>query len=932
MNKRPIFYTLFILVSILLAVASCSSKKDAQAYLAKAKQYESEHKYQAAIIELKNLLQNDSQNTQARTLLATIYITIGDGVSAEKELNKAISLGVDKDNVIKDLVRALLLQGKHDEAIQQITINDSWPADKRSDMLLLQGNAYLTKDEYANAKNSFQKALALNASNSAATIGLAKLAYIDDKPEQAEKLLASIGSGDPNVSDALLLKARYAQSQQRLDKAQDLYQQALKISQARNLENASLYIQSQLAMVQIKDHKLDEALQNVNQVLNTAPNFVIAIYARGLIAYLQKDYDKAIEYLQRVISAAPDHMPTTLLLGAIQFAKGNYEQSNNFLTKFVSEVPTHIQARKLLGYVRLRLHKPDEAMEILKSGTDSLQKDDAQLLAIIGEAASVGGDTQLGVDYLQRAKKIQPNNSGIRAELAKVYLSQGTYDKAIQELETISGNANENEQAKRLLIYTYLRKQDFSEARKTTQALIKDSPDNPAWWVVLGGVELIAGNRDEARKNLNKALSIRANFAPARLNLARLELEDGQLLNASHQFETVLEAEPKNGAALLGMAQIAEKSGDTKQALDWLEKARQSDKDAIVPRLVLGRYYLRNEKYDQALVIAKEAFAADGNNIQVLRMLALTYIKLKQEDEALNTYQRVAKKDPKNPQWQYEIGNIYSGSKRFEQARLSYNKALQLNKEFLPAMVNLAGVDIQQGKFDNALKKSEQIKNQFPKSSAGFMVAGDVYVQEKKMQQAQKEYIAGFNLEPSLVFVNKIFLASGALNDYTKSVEVSNQWLTTHPDDLTAHMYLGLAYQYLNQSDKAEQAFEKVLESDPKNVMALNNLAFLLINSNNKRALQYADQARQLAPNNFAVMDTYGWVLTVGGDARQGAEVLQNALAKSDDNPSVTYHYAYALQKNNDTSKAVALLEKIVQSQVSFPEQADAKKLLQTIK
>jgi len=46
----------------------------------------------------------------------------------------------------------------------------------------------------------------------------------------------------------------------------------------------------------------------------------------------------------------------------------------------------------------------------------------------------------------------------------------------------------------------------------------------------------------------------------------------------------------------------------------------------------------------------------------------------------------------------------------------------------------------------------------------------------------------------------------------------------------------------------------------------------------------------------------------------------------------VTYHYAYALQKNNDTSKAVALLEKIVQSQVSFPEQADAKKLLQTIK
>ena len=77
--------------------------------------------------------------------------------------------------------------------------------------------------------------------------------------------------------------------------------------------------------------------------------------------------------------------------------------------------------------------------------------------------------------------------------------------------------------------------------------------------------------------------------------------------------------------------------------------------------------------------------------------------------------------------------------------------------------------------------------------------------------------------------------------------------------------------------------YRKVLEKDSRNLMALNGLAYLLADQANQpdEALQYAQQAKELAPNNAAVDDTLGWVYYCKGlypIAAIGVKISRNPL------------------------------------------------------
>ena len=921
--------SLFVFLIVVATGSGCSSKQDIETHMRNAQLYEKEGNHKSAIIELKNVLQADPNHGEGRKLLGTVYLEIGDGVSAEKELGRAIDLGISKQEVSLSLARSQVMQGKYDEALGNLSVDTESAPDRKATVEVVRGDAYLGKGELQNASSAFQNALSIDNQNGAARIGLAQLATIEQEYQKAENFLAPISDEDEYAVDKLLVKATIAKQQSNYEEVEQNYRKAFNLSKERAGGNRALNIQGELVIALLANRKVDEALDNANQLLKSAPKSPFAKYLRGLVAYQQKDYNTVFEYLTAVLSQVPEHLPSSLLLGASSYATGNYEQANTHLTTFVNKVPTHIHARKLLGVVRLRLNKPEEAVDILKSASKAQQDSDAQLLAIIGQAVSASGDSELGVSYLKRAKNALPESDSIRAELARVYMSQGAYDKAVSELEDIKGEGKNK--ARVLLVYSHLRKEDFVQARKVASELVSEEPGNPAWQVVAGGVEMLAGERMLARKYFNKAIELKNDFALARINLARMEFEEGNLKGARNQFDKILAQDEKNITALLGMAQVAERYGDVGQAVSWLEKARVADEKALLPRVVLGRYYFKTGKYNDALVVAREAASVKQDNVEILRLIAASLIKLDQTGEALEVYQQVIAKNPDNPQWHFEIANIHRGMKNINLATASLKKALTLDKNFLPAKAVLVELDIESNKLDEAIDGATDLKQQFPKSSAGYLLLGEIYTRQKDLKKAQQSYLDGYRVEASLVLVNKIFLLSNALNNYDKSITVIQDWLQKHPADSVARMYLGLSYQATNKFDSAKKEYEQVIEKQPNNVMALNNMAYLLIEKDSASALDFAERARKLAPDNFAILDTYGWVLTKSGKTEEGLEVLQQALDKSNGNPSVSFHYAVALSRNNEKEKAVSILSQITQGTQEFPELADARNLLKKL-
>ncbi|HEY5604478.1 MAG TPA: XrtA/PEP-CTERM system TPR-repeat protein PrsT [Gammaproteobacteria bacterium] len=918
-----------ILLLMALLLTACDSKEDVAAHMQKAQTLQSEGKYRAAVIELKNVLQQDPDHREARYMLGTISVTIGDGLSAEKHLTKAESLGVAADRVQVPMIKALMLQGKYDEALNRMAVIDrNVPAETQSELLVLGGEVYLAKGDIGNAVNSFEAASKLNQKNATAILGLAKVSLVKGDLEKAESQVSAISESDENAVEMLLLKAELASKRQQLDEAERLYRRALDITEQRNLRNAEINVRGKLAFILLVNNKIDEASQQISHLQKAAPDNLFPKYLRGLVAYQKKEFDVALEYLQQVTSKAPDHMPSILLLGSVHYAKGNLEQANTYLTTFVNNVPTHIQARKLLGVVRLKMNRPGEAVEVLETAANSAQ-DDSALLALIGQAATYSGNTELGVDYLKKAKKAKPESSVIRSELAKVYLRQGAYDSAIKELEAISGD--DADQAKLLLVYTHLRKENFAGARATVKDMLTQKPASPAWWTVSGGVEMLAGNRLKARADFNKALEIQNDFIHARLNLAKMEIEDGRLDEAKSQFDKILSVDAKNISALMGMAQVAEQSGEVEQALAWVEKARQANERALLPRLVLGRYFYKSGEFEKSLAVAREAARFQPNNAEVVRLLAASLVQLGKTGEALETYQDIIKKEPENPQWYVGIADLHRSMKNTSSARSALQKAISLQANYLPAKALLASIDMQEDKLDDAMAMAKRITKEHSHSSVGYMLTGDVYTKQNKLREAQQAYIQGFALEPSVVLVNKIFLLSEPLKNFDTSIEIIQRWLKDHPQDANSRMYLALAYQQLKQPDAAQAEYKTILEQQPDNVMALNNMAYLLIGTDIKSALEFAGQAYKIVPGNFAIMDTYGWILLQSGATDKAIPILKDAVDKSNANPSVRYHYAAALAQSGDKNGAKTILREITEAKKPFPEMADASKLLARI-
>ena len=104
-------------------------------YLEDAKAYQGKGEHRAAIIQLKNALQQEGSNREARLLIAQSYLKLGDGASAEKELKRARELGATPQQVLPLLGQAYLQQQKFRQVLDELKADKDAPAALRAELL-----------------------------------------------------------------------------------------------------------------------------------------------------------------------------------------------------------------------------------------------------------------------------------------------------------------------------------------------------------------------------------------------------------------------------------------------------------------------------------------------------------------------------------------------------------------------------------------------------------------------------------------------------------------------------------------------------------------------------------------------------------------------------------------------------------------------------
>ncbi len=920
-NKTSLGY--MMAAGVLLASASTALLADTvDEYVMRAQSHLQDKKYSASVIELKNALQKDPQNAKARFLLGDVYLAQGDGANAEKEFERALELGSAVEDVMPLLGRALLYQGKASDILQKIKLPDTASAKARAEILSVHGDALVMERNFDEALKQYDAALAIDANNAGAMLGKGRLALLNGKQDQARDWTDKALAQDPDYVDALVVKAELLRSAGDNQKALATYEHAARV------RPGYLPVLLGKATSHVALRQFDAAWQDLERVLKVAPQQVMANYLKAVIHVQQKEMVQANEALSIVLKNAPNHPQAQLLAGMLNYIEGKMEQAEYYLRRVVAMAPNHIPARKALAATYLRLKRPKDAINTLD--VVGASSNDAQLLALLGSAYLQSGDPDTGNKYLMKAAELAPDVAAVRAQLALGHLLTGDDAAATDELQSAVELDQGLIQADILLVYAHIRAKEFDKALSVANAMVKKNPEDTVALNLLGAVYSEKGELKQAESQFKRIIQVEPTHAGARMALAKLALDNKDFKGAKSYYQQILKHDSKHVPAMMALARLAEQDGGADQALSWVEKARAANDKALEPRVTLVNAYLGRRESLKALAIAREAYGIQPENPLVLEMLGKAQLATDDLASAISTYEILANKLPDSPAAHVLIAQAYITKKRWQDAKVSVDKALSLQPQNAQLKLMSGRIALELNQLTKARKVARELQTTEGASAAGFELEADVYSLEGKHAQAVQAYKKMYEKAPNTNSLLKLVRSMRMAGEGGREA-LMEEWLKKQPMDSNVRMVLAAAYQNEAGYDNAIRHYLEVAKQLPDNVVANNNLAWLLGERGDPRALEFAEKAYSLAPDNPAVMDTAGWVMVNAGKVNRGLLLLQEASTKAPHMPEIRYHLASALQKAGRQDEAKKELQRLLRDHAEFSERGKAQQLLNSL-
>jgi putative PEP-CTERM system TPR-repeat lipoprotein len=270
-------------------------------------------------------------------------------------------------------------------------------------------------------------------------------------------------------------------------------------------------------------------------------------------------------------------------------------------------------------------------------------------------------------------------------------------------------------------------------------------------------------------------------------------------------------------------------------------------------------------------------------------------------------------------------------NKDVEGATQTLRKALELQPDRLDVHREAIATYLAAGKPEDALSDAKTLQKARPKEAVGFVLEGEVLAAQKKFGEAAGAYGEALKRQKAPVLALRMH---GLLTQAGKKKEadaVLARWMQENPKDVLVRLYLADSALGRKDYNAAVPAYRQILAEQPNNVVVLNNLAWALWQLKDPGALQLAEKAHGLAPDNPAVADTLGVILVEQGDLKRGMQLLDEAVKGAPNVPDLRLHYARALLKSGDKAAARSELEQIGQLQAETPAKAEAEKLLKQL-
>jgi tetratricopeptide (TPR) repeat protein len=355
-----------------------------------------------------------------------------------------------------------------------------------------------------------------------------------------------------------------------------------------------------------------------------------------------------------------------------------------------------------------------------------------------------------------------------------------------------------------------LQKQQYSQAEEKLQTLVVQQSENPQAWFDLGFAqshqskipEAIVSYKKaaqldpkwfEAQQNLGLALAKSGDLtaaasalkiavtlkptvggqqalAAAWLSLAQV-IEEGQPQEALAAYQKVVEFDPTNSDAQLGVARMAERSGNSAAAEQQYLKLAEAGNNDSIERLIglylkqkrfadaeiwLRKYMAANPQSTSAQLQLGKLLAAEGKTQEAIatleplykaapdpkiaRDLASLYLETKQYLAAADLLRPLIQQNPADAQLHLDYGSALMHQLKYPEAQAVLLKAVQLKPNLVEAYFDLGYAAEQNKNYELTIRVLDARAKLQPETPATYFLRATAYDNLRMYKPAAANY------------------------------------------------------------------------------------------------------------------------------------------------------------------------------------------------
>ncbi len=944
-NRADALMRVILIGIVATALTACGLFLSEDAQLTRAQEAQKRGDLRAAAIDLKSLLEKHPNNREARFSLGLVDLDSGDAVAAAREFERLRQEGVPDTRIVEPLARAYLAQRELDTALAlldgQLAKESPKESPKNSKAVAvdaetqlryqrLRGEVLLVKGDFAAARTAFDSVIAANPKDVRALLGLTSVIESTDGVSAALAVTDRAVAADPNDPNVQLARGALFMKNKRVTDAAAAFQEAARLATAPTKKGVLLEALGGLAQSQAFLGQVNEALNTSARMQKIAPNSPLTRYIRAYALVQHGDLDEARKLLEQNVAQAQD-LRSKLLLGAVNLTQGRYAQAEMHLSSVVAAAPDNVEARRLLAQSRLRQSKPNEALDALLPAVGSDKHVSGDLLVLAGQASLAAGKTKEGVALLKRNVEQHPDELSAQLDLAGGYLAAGQADQALAVLggaaadksKSSANSAPDERQTVRreyLAVLARIQKGDIAGAAEYAIKVAEQQKQNSALQMLASSALTAQRQYEKARPFAESVIRLLPDQAVGYANLGRLDLLQGNANAARENFQTALKKKPDDAtsATSLALIELAAQHGD--EALALLSEFRKHNATSIEPRILEAQVLLSRGKIDEAEKLARENVAMASSNASALAGLARVLSVKGLHAEALDTFDRALHVQPNSVPLRFQMAVEQSVAGHVDDAIRTAREALKRDANYAPAMQLDGVLSVAKGDLSTASRYVEILTKTADDQSATHELIGVLRNAQRRFDDAAGAFHKAGELNPQPRYAIGEYQARvrGKLGSPEQPLA---QFLAKHPNESTVRIMLAQAQQQRGDRAGAARSYEQVLSNQPRNPIALNNLAWMHHEDGKADAVDLARRAHEADPNTPAIADTYAWILVGAGRVNEALQLLDPIVGDVSKKgtqketqgvaPDIRAHYAVALARAGRTAEAKALAKEL---------------------